>query len=1443
MPRGGHNQTNFIQGVRQTGPNSEGHFNSACILDNYDVLSSGHIKRRNGLRKLFPLPIGLSNESFKQILAFGDFLILLSDSGNIYCVWQEGEEIPTSYHGQIRCIPFSVRWHVFAASGQPTRNPAKLLDGVLQTGLKLVKPLTIFKLEKIDSKHIWAYSDKYFAPFVLELQGNRITSYPFYMQDKETHNIYPFLRSIPLKINKPIFSPIVSSDFDDTKRVRLFVDKDSDLNKHNACKIWLGINNITAAEKGNIHYDINKVNLSDYLKKPLFFNILPTEEVTIDPNKNYDSDDDFSGSGVSAVLTRLNARVDKLSGVEMSGELKRAFIKEVLFGRKYCVIPYEIKDERTDKTDFSHTSLFPSTINAKSAVTTAKFNMEAIDDELSVETAIPDTAKIKLTPVDISGDDYKEGGSEPITGNIVMDFDTSNVKFEVSYESGGITVSLSLSSDKVKINGVDDTSLFESVYFYVEYTYNDRKSSRRYQGTTKYIRFKSLLSSGEYDEEGLTNHLNLRLKNRSLSEILSALDSVDFNSYEDKDRSIRVALTLKPNVFAAFDSLSFRIDNNILSGQYRRSNDVIGGYLTGTVIRGGFPTFVGRLTFYNGSTLVRPNNVKPTEGVQVFGYEPPKGNLNVEFNDAIGIERDFLPSEAFADNTFYRKLTKMGITLDHSASSDKYGVLVESRNNLSSDLNGVNNITLGSKTKSLGNWVHNFDGTNHIHKSKIIGSNQNEVFDIAKTGNKNDLDFKKGSAAQFRMFKMVAVTVIPAYGWSRNVYFYDPDLGDTRKDIRSGGSVADGQVLTDNQGLLALGYHMQTSINKITPFVLVDKNAVIASETTCTMVIDGVTYNLVKKDVEDSDLVQEFRLDDSSADFLSSFPSFAGAKSVSLTFGTTVYNFELAIPEQTGAAVYANCFIFEVGMASPDIKARTGIAGGRFIGGNNYEANHAVAGEVLEGTIEGLDHATAIGSDDVWTIIGDEIHRMSKNKSLFSNNYIRRLTQRGSKDYVDTLALSGESIFNIANTADETDKTLRSLNKFITIKNLKLKEHEDYPAIEAYLTADHLGDQQAVGNQIVSRNYNASLIDPSGDSLLVKTMTSNFSNLGLFIGTNKGVFIINSTDLVPSLLSRQVIKDRSNFIALNNKLVFLNENNELMDLKFSDERKGYVEDKVGRYQTFLYKNVQRLLYLNDSIYGISKETNPERTRIIRAIVELKTILGFSTYSFKELEDIEQFNKNRIPIDRIKPELLFVDKNNQLGILYRPINYMEVVNNVETFRGMSNVDLIEVKPDYHLASFSEQDTGWDEVKCDKFRNNDEDDLYFWTSVMGSNAMIFNNLVGMIGAVVLAQPIRGLSIFEQRVKRLFISAGPDCRSNTIWIDYIGLGNDHVVSVENIFQPIVELEGITGHRMNLLFVHNNRPQGGEPYEKTFDNYGEIHGFQALIRAPDPQGRAQGG
>ena len=481
LGKAGHNQSSFIDGVRQSGPDIEGHFTSAIVVDNYDINPSGHLNRRKGLVDIG----GISNLNGREIL---DVVPL----NNKYFFLLKGNPIRDGFaHDNlfllvgellkpIRCHLTQIRKYdlsgdIINRSTMTTlNNMVRTLHSVNGIGAKdLFRHNNIIKLSRAGD-FIWAFSESYFCPYIIKFNKDVLEVYPLYLENKNVDDYYPFLRSIPIEPLDVEFNSFVQSDRQYDRDIRLYIDKHSDLNVNQGW-CWLGLDDPTQKPVGNM--DIDKVGLRDFIGRPLFFNILPTEIERVDPNKDYDSGSDFTGT----LLTNLEDK-GGISNFEVPGSERRAFITELLYGRKYCIIPYGEVENELGSSPPTYENMFEETVSAQPALTTAMFNFEELLSEKTYPVQIPNTAKVNMAPLELKpkweSNLYSEGDFDSLGSSFVLDLDDPDINSRSSSSRLGISADVNKSGTTLNLyvyivfnnfsrfdvkSGNDDVDLFDNI--------------------------------------------------------------------------------------------------------------------------------------------------------------------------------------------------------------------------------------------------------------------------------------------------------------------------------------------------------------------------------------------------------------------------------------------------------------------------------------------------------------------------------------------------------------------------------------------------------------------------------------------------------------------------------------------------------------------------------------------------------------------------------------------------------------------------------------------------------------------------------------------------------------------------------------------------------------------------------------------------------------------
>ena len=343
------------------------------------------------------------------------------------------------------------------------------------------------------------------------------------------------------------------------------------------------------------------------------------------------------------------------------------------------------------------------------------------------------------------------------------------------------------------------------------------------------------------------------------------------------------------------------------------------------------------------------------------------------------------------------------------------------------------------------------------------------------------------------------------------------------------------------------------------------------------------------------------------------------------------------------------------------------------------------------------------------------------------------------------------------------------------------------------------------------------------------------------MATDKGIFRVIFYDSGSrqgtydiDLLSRQRVG--SNFVALNNKLVFINGEGILMSVKGSEERRGFVDVKSGKNQQEFYRTAKSLVYrpIDDAFYSVldyqsvhPRESGvriPNTFSMIRAVNVDDQVKGFSTYSFNDPDiDIIQAigsGSNGIPdpdYNYFEPKHLFVDGDDLMVI--------------GDLKGTESVDR-----SLRICRVS----GEDDFDFDGAIR------YWWESTFSSNPLIFNNLSGLAGSLLLIRT-ENVALYERGV--LHLSIGPelgevDTPEGKNTIDYpITVSDDSGENDPNVRRfaqkvPLGFIPRPLTFRQCLYWTQRRLADPvGDPMDMGIRNLGTIYGFQALVGIAGPQ------
>ncbi len=1381
MPRkAGHNQANFLLGARRAGPDPEGHFNSALVVSNYDINSAGHLKRRKGFSLDKKLP-KLGNRKILAIQPFDGTHLYILDDNRLYIT----EDLL-----EIRPQPFAISRYSRSTYAK-TFNRFMLANTDFSNILSK-DTLRVTKLAKSGS-FVWIFTSDHFSPFLLEIVEDFLEIYPLYLQNRDTTNIYPFLRSIPFIPKSESLPLLIDSDADYTRYTRLFIDKTSDLT-NNKCLAWLGLS-LPATARTPESVDAEKVGLAAFYKKPLFFNILPTQAVAIDPASKYDKKEHYIGT----VLANLNTKTG-LADLATTGNAKANLIRESLFGRKYCIIPYKLVNNSgiaSPSKKEKYSAIFKTTPSI-AAKTSATFNFKSLASKTAVDVAVPDTAKIKLLAGDISLPDDFSGGFTDLKGPFSLQVDFGAIRGRLSIpivetNRGSRDVRAVIYRDVEGLTLLDDGNPVDFEVKALKYTedkpiigvgvsYETAKGSGTdfpdvsFNSNQLEPEFKNIKLRGERTQytsnyAALQDAVGLWSIGKSLSQMYTFLNTglqiSGFGTPERFEFSFYYFDLLIQIPMTAFKAVPSRVSGLAnFAVRLSSSGETYQTQLHERVPNAdpdSIPQDIFDVSFLDSNRdPVLLQDGKPETGKRTFGWSSDASNskLLLEFTDLQSKMHSELFKRFIKDGDILASLETIAFVRDFDTNKYSFKLAFSK----STDLSSITGVTIDSTTFAPTFGAETIVNSLYEYSAPLANSTLYELAEEQAKGNKLQVDFKLTGIDP--EYQTISLEFDPIVGWSRGSYSLISGLDVPFNIEEPLGSTK--EALTDSQGLLSLGFHLVVVDSKIkaTPYVLIAKNTTGAAAATASLTIAGITYALEKASSQVSEEAVEFQ----ASTLLDGIPSDFENRTVSLILGSVPYDFIASVPAQSDSSIKAECFIFEVGALSVDIRT---VMGKRFIGGNDYDGGHATTARFLEGfdLTEGYSHASLVGTEDAWAIKGSHLFRLSKDERLYANNFIELLNKRTSQEFIDTRILSGVQLTSLAdNFLTTVGSELQILQLFLNTNMIDMSSNPSYAAIKAYFTGEHLYSTQRI--------FNAILTDPNGADLEVQDIQTDFYNTSVFLNTSVGIFNLADNALSPSLVSRQIAK--TNLIVLNNKLVFLNKESVLINILYSDERKGYVEDKAGKYQAFLYENSTQLVLnpVEDAIYAIASIVTGSVTSFIaRALSIQNTIAGFSSYNFQD------FEKRFTYLD---PLFLFVE-NNELAMVAR------------------------------LG----EETAILKATLDKAYDIEPKTKYTWFSRMVSNPLIYNNLAGFDGATALIG-VDKVAIFEEH--GTYDVGRGTIRSAGIFLKYppVDTGGRRLFD-DDI--PCEDMEMQLDFRQSLCIIQTG-----------IHNIGILQGFQALANL-DPR------
>ena len=1359
MAIAGHNQANFLHGMRRTGPKLEDYFTSAYLIDNYNVDSSGHLYRRKGIEHILTfngVNEVLNSKTLKRLLPIKDigFLFLFTDK-TLYLYLNT----PTPSFTPVICRAYRYikRGDIFNG---PFSNDAY---NILSQETLTISSIRYYKDDII------AFSDAHFAPFIVKISSEGYETYPYYFFNEQP--VYSCLRSVPLDIIKSLVkfpSPFPEGVLND-EGLRLYI-KDIDLN-NNVVSAWIDNKDRTSAVAESV-LDISNVNLSKYIGKYLYFCVLPTTPISLDVSKSYNASEDFTG----ALLTTFNSKADIENFSGGTDADRRNLIYKFLYGRKYCLIPYENIAEIS--ASYKVKDVYDS-VGGREPSKKLSITPEALSTEKSIPLEIQNKAiYIKPRSITTVGNTYNDGTSSVPNATFTM-IPTiwqvgSNSRVYVTYSRSRNTTRYRVSSTlsargpassttrgtlvNVSFGGQNYSTILTR--FYIGFSV-DYETSITGGGTD---RGRDRADDDEEDAEDVyerrASSFNRRnLKFRAAYERFFETVLLDtFREFPIRDIALKevegdLAFTFANNPFGTNvptymtitlgsvtlrGNVTYSVTDGIGSISARKSDMTVSGFPGSKSTLSDTATISFQASEGVQATPMSVITSSPT-GVKQYGYEfatstgvSAESDLYLRFNTRAVRTFKSRAVRTIAKDTNFKNLTRLAFKKDYGTNS--YSLVIRNTGSRI-ELTGVTKIqttylqTVGKA--DLGVPVYSTVGNTFITSIPLTLANSSDIqpyehFDSTYVySNDVNIVFTAGSTEWFPATEKFNESIIPIYGFSRETNitynFASGLMGDDELVTinKSGGIITGNTLLIDSGDFIAIGRQLfkdSTDNIRIGLFIILKTSSTYASSANLFLRLGlGDITTLTKVSGGSSNYVM-FR---SAGTLLTSgwsttlrdtaLTDISFAKTKSSTALTDSYVFDIGESATLTSKIRTKCLIYELGMFSP-VKIDTTTPISRHIDGNDYDNTNTIVPYVYQGLdIKCLDGVVINSSfredsyiyEEVWMLCQDSVHRIVLADKIYGNNYFRTLNAPASLYHRDLYIATGLRLDTI-----DAVSTNGLEQRYLTAKTIKDVNGVFTEYFRLYWTADS------------SLSYIRELEDLEGSVLTPENILHSFNMNTAFITAEEGIYALslNSVNGIQQfnidLMSRR--HSRNEPLVLQNRLLFLDDEHNLITLTYSNERRGYAEIPVLRDQKQFLKTVNDIIYDNSQgrFYFIAPSV------IYTALDINNTLYGFSQYTLK------------------------------LPIIYE-----------QCFIKNSLTCFIKQTDTYMLASYSTEDA----VDFEDFMSFEHE----FISSMYSNPILFSNISGYEGAFAHTA-IHRIAIFEEGVEQLKLGSG-NLNSEGVYYDY--------------------------------------------------------------------------
>ena len=362
-----HSQESFIRGIIQSGSITDSsYFSSVQDCVNYFITTGGDLERRKGSDVVLEFT---EPESIKKIIPLGEGWVYLTDNLLLKYV--------SSNSNGPQTIPlydyFRIKYNEeFDDLSEELINFNKFSSPLVSKKSELLQ--TPIDISSLGDEILVAGSKQ--SRFIITLENNLIVVQPPYMNTTDPVRSFikhPFYRIEYDKVPNPfrVAEDIIYAPANDQSR--LVIDSEADL-KNGTCRAWINIDPSQTLDN-SVKVAVDEVGLRDFLFKPIAFNIIPRELPVLSTAEDYSNETVYTNF---QTLENLNDNISLHTETTITNAQKAFVLSNLLFSRKYMVVPYEFVNETTHTGVTERNNIYNDASVTTPAVTIAKITGEVL---------------------------------------------------------------------------------------------------------------------------------------------------------------------------------------------------------------------------------------------------------------------------------------------------------------------------------------------------------------------------------------------------------------------------------------------------------------------------------------------------------------------------------------------------------------------------------------------------------------------------------------------------------------------------------------------------------------------------------------------------------------------------------------------------------------------------------------------------------------------------------------------------------------------------------------------------------------------------------------------------------------------------------------------------------------------------------------------------------